>query len=263
VLRLIAGLAGLAASLLWMPGSNAALVTLVGSGDIGPTGGFKTLALAESLRPTAYFFLGDFDYSDAGGTFDWAPVQSKMPLRAIGNHDGPSDKGGPSSYQQQFGRTATWYSSDLNGVHFVVLDGNQPSNPKQVAWLNADLARSKATCKVALWHQPLRSSDSAHSNNNAVLPLWNASAKGGVDLVLNGHAHVYERFAPKDGMVQITSGLGGESRYGFQKTAQPGSMVRYNADFGVLQLTVGSNSIGYRFESVGKKVIDSGTVPCR
>ncbi|HEU0116508.1 MAG TPA: metallophosphoesterase, partial [Thermomicrobiales bacterium] len=125
---------------------------------------------------------------------------------------------------------AGYYSYDYGGWHIVVLNsnGSEPSgdacgwiacNGKspQGQWLKQDLAHDTAKCTLAYWHHP-RFSSGAHGDNPEVQPFWKKLAKAGVDVVLNGHSHDYERFAPmnakgkrnpKAGMREFVVGTGG------------------------------------------------------
>ena len=140
----------------------------------------------------------------------------------------------------------------------------------QEKWLRADLAATQAACTVALWHHP-RFNSGAHGNDTKVGPLWNALYDYGADLVLNGHDHIYERFAQQRpngtrdaayGIREIIIGTGGRPLYNFN-TIQPNSEARNNTVFGVLRLTLRSNSYDWRFVPVaGGTYTDSGTDSC-
>ena len=98
---------------------------------------------------------------------------------------------------------------------------------------------------MAIWHHPRFNSGTVHGNDAEVGPLWNALYDNGAELVIDGHEHVYERFAPQRpdgtadpafGIRQITVGTGGAGTYTFG-TTQPNSQVRA-APNGVLKLTL-------------------------
>lgn len=102
-------------------------------------------------------------------------------------------------------------------------------------------------------------------------PLWQALYDDGAELVLNGHAHVYERFAPQTptgaadaatGIRQITVGVGGKSLAGFG-TIAANSQVRDNQTYGVLKLTLQADGYTWQFVPVaGKTFTDSGSGAC-
>ena len=209
---------------------------LLAAGDIGrcdSTHDDATGALADRL-PGVIATLGDTAYEDGtteelndcfGGA--WGPVKSRIQFAIMGNHDVHTDNGAPlkaymGSATVRDGKT--WYSDDLGSWHVVVLDGNCgllgrkcDARSDQATWLRDDLAASSARCTVVLLHQPLFSSGS-HGPDRAVRPLWDAMYAGGVDLVLDGHDHDYERFGAQDpggtadasrGIVEIIAGTGG------------------------------------------------------
>ena len=109
---------------------------------------------------------------------------------------------------------------------------------------------------MAFWHHPRFNSGNTHGNNTSVGPLWDALYTYGADLILNGHEHVYERFAPQRptqatdsafGIRQFTVGTGGAGAYSFASTAQPNSQVRNSGANGVLKLTLRAGSYDWNF----------------
>ncbi|HYX44800.1 MAG TPA: metallophosphoesterase [Acidimicrobiales bacterium] len=141
----------------------------------------------------------------------------------------------------------------------------------QERWLRADLAASGAACTLAYWHHPRFSSGSTHGSDAAVAPLFETLYEAGADVVLAGHEHNYERFAPLDpsgevdaarGIRRFVVGTGGRSHYRFGSPIT-GSEVRNGNTFGVLVLTLEPG--GYRWEFVpeaGRTFTDSGRGTC-
>ena len=95
-------------------------------------------------------------------------------------------------------------------------------------WLRADLAQFRAPCTLAYWHHPLFTSGPNRNDPNdlATPPLWQALHDAGADVILNGHDHHYERFAPQDplgnrddegGIREFVVGTGGKSLYNFER----------------------------------------------
>jgi hypothetical protein len=232
------------------------------------------------------FTAGDNAYSNGSpteysGCFGPTWGRSKYRVRpAPGNHEyGTPDAAGYFSY---FGPVVGspgqgWYSYDLGAWHVIVLNSNCSAiggcaaGSAQERWLRADLAASAARCTVAIWHHPRFSSGSVHGNNSAVGGLWAALYDYGAELVVNGHEHFYERFAPQRpdgtadsafGIRQITAGTGGNSLYGFG-TSKPNSQVRNNSATGLLKLTLRADGYEFRFLPVaGKSFSDSGAGTC-
>jgi hypothetical protein len=191
-----------------------------------------------------------------------------------GNHD--YDYPGPSTYYSYFGSAAGpeglgFYSYDVAGWHVVSLNSQSSmrAGSAQYQWLEQDLSSNTATCTVAYFHYPLFSS-SLNGPTAAVRDLWRLLHDRGVDVVLNGHDHVYERFAPQDpdgradparGIRQFVVGTGGASLYGFgAPTAN--SEVRGSVH-GVLKLTLQASGYSWEFIPVaGQSFRDSGSGSC-
>ena len=279
----------------------AGAAVLIGAGDIATCPSpydEATAALVDSVARAdsaagvedAIFTLGDNVYpSGAKRYFDacWRPSWGDTSRRimrvirpAVGNHDLDFNLG--ADYYDLFGDKAGeagrgYYSYDLGAWHVIVLNSNCSAiggcaaGSAQERWLRADLAASAARCTVAIWHHPRFSSGSVHGNNSAVGGLWAALYDHGAELVVNGHEHFYERFAPQRpdgtadsafGIRQITAGTGGKSLYGFG-TSKPNSQVRNNSATGLLKLTLRADGYEFKFLPVaGKSFTDSGSGTC-
>ncbi len=235
----------------------------------------------------AFAALGDLQYSD-GTAADFRtaydPSYGRILDRTIpvaGNHEyGTRDAAG---YYGYFGARAGdpakgYFSRDLGSWHVVVLNtncgevGGCGSSSPQGAWLRADLAASDARCTVVLAHHPFRSSGQ-HGSTSAIAPLWRELYDGGADLVLVGHDHDYERFAPLDrsygatadgdGLRQFVVGTGGKGLRPFAGTVS-GSQVRQASSFGYLRLTLSDGSYRWDFQGLpGGSFDDTGTGTCR
>ena len=139
----------------------------------------------------------------------------------------------------------------------------------QVRWLREDLAASDARCTLALWHHP-RFSSGYHGNSGSVGAFWEALHDAGAELVLNGHEHDYERFAPQDPEAPpIRRAASPRSSRGpavatlkpFERTA-PNSLVRIADTYGVLELTLRTSGWSYRFLATDGRVLDQGDGTC-
>ena len=262
---------------------------LVGAGDIADCdapAAAETAKLIEGIAGNV-FTAGDNAYPDGtaeqfASCYDPTWGQFKARTRpAAGNHD--YETKGAAGYLGYFGSAATssdgqtWYSYDLGRWHVIVLDANctevevggcGPESP-QGQWLAADLAASKARCTVAIWHQP-RFSSGVHGNDLAVTPFWDALYAAGVDVVINGHDHDYERFKPQTptgatdlerGIREFVVGTGGEAlrTFGIEK---PNSDIRAAVDHGVLKLTLHPSGYDWSFVTVSGIFSDSGSATC-
>ena len=118
---------------------------------------------------------------------------------------------------------------------------------------------------MAVWHHPLQTSGGYYGNVDSrarALKLWRIANAGGVDLVLNGHDHIYERFAKRSDIQQFVVGTGGKNHYAIENVDE-GSRKRIGNRYGVLRLDLSSDArYGYAFVTVTGTVRDSGQVRC-
>lgn len=259
---------------------------LVGAGDIATcpgSGDEATADLVAAIEGTV-FTAGDNAYEN-GSPDDfrdcYGPSWGRFLDRtrpAAGNHDWVT--GGAAGYLGYFGSRAspngtTWYSYDLGAWHVVVLDSDCAKvdgcgpDSAQGRWLASDLATSHATCTLAVWHHP-RFSSGVHGSDRSVAPFWDALYAAGADLVINGHDHDYERFAPQDpaghedrarGMREFVVGTGGAELRTFP-VALPNSELRVSLTTGVIKLTLHRTSYDWSFIPTGTDFSDSGSAPC-
>jgi acid phosphatase type 7 len=260
---------------------------LVGAGDISRCSSSDdeaTAALVARLPEATVFTTGDNVYPD-GTAANYAecyePTWGAFKDRtrpAAGNHDYHTP--GAAAYFDYFGAAAGapgkgWYSYDLGSWHVVVLNSNcdevggcGPGSPQE-RWLRADLAAHPGDCTLAYWHHP-RFSSARHGNQPAVEPFWRALYEAGADVVLNGHDHSYEVFAPQDpagaadprGIREFVVGTGGARPYRFE-TVQANSVSRSSGTAGVLRLTLRPGSYDWQFLPVaGGTHTDAGSADC-
>ena len=143
---------------------------------------------------------------------------------------------------------------------------------EQEQWLRADLAAHRTSCTLAYWHHP-RYSSGHDGNSTFTQPLWEALDDAGAEIVLSGHSHDYERFAPLDrngnldeanGMRQFVVGTGGAFFTGGLGSREPHSLIAQNDTFGVLKLTLHPTSYEWQFvPEAGKTWTDTGAGLCR
>jgi hypothetical protein len=230
---------------------------------------------------TGVLTLGDNQY-EAGAlsaytTFydpTWGRAKATT-FPAPGNHEYVTS--GAAGYFGYYGTRAGpsgrgYYSFNLGTWHLISLNSEISMAPgsAQEQWLKNDLATSSATCTLAYWHRPLFSSGSGHGNNPDTKPLWDDLYTAGADVVLGGHDHDYERFAPQTpagvaaagGIREFVVGTGGRSHYAVG-TVKTNSQVRNNDTFGVLQLTLHNGSYDWKFlPEAGSSFTDSGSTAC-
>jgi len=282
-------------ALCWLSGTSTSQTTdpvLIGAGDIADalnmhlSDAIATAALIDAYPGATVFADGDLahsdgtdaDYTKAYGSI-WGRFRART-LPVAGNHDyGVQNAVGYYNYWGPAAGNPTqgWYSLDLGAWHVVVLNSNCgfvgcAAGGVQETWLRNDLATHTQACTLAMWHEPLYTSSTIAAPNTDVRPLWQALYDNNVDLVVNGHAHNYERFAPQDaignsdparGIIEIVSGTGGASHFPFNTAMAANSLIGNDATFGVLKLTLHSSSFDWQFlPVVGQTFADSGTQAC-
>jgi uncharacterized protein YjdB len=257
---------------------------VVGAGDIADCSRTSQEATAELLDviPGTVVTFGDMAYND--GTLTefmncYNPSWGRHKARtkpAPGNHEYNSSPG--TGYYQYFGATAGdptkgYYSYDLGAWHIVVINNyvNMSAGSPQEQWLRADLAAHPTVCTLAYWHEP-RFSSGGNGSSTAVQPIWQALYDYGADLVVNGHDHDYERFAPQtptgavdnvNGIKEFVVGTGGNSLYSWPGNPIANSELRSNINYGVIKLTLWPTSYDWEFVPVqGGPFSDKGSAPC-
>jgi hypothetical protein len=267
------------------------------NGGIGVPDNCHQLAVSNLIAGNGYsavLALGDNQYYCGG----LAAFQNSYQLSwgrfkaithpAVGNHEYLTSGGtgcdatnaGAAGYFNYFGSAAGqfgqgYYSFDVGSWHLIALNSNcgdaggcSASTP-QGKFLAADLAAHANQCTLAYWHIPLFSSGGRASSNSKSLftQLYNKNA----DVVLTGHDHIYERFAPQDpngvldaahGIREFVVGTGGANHTSLT-TIAANSEVQNAATFGVLKLTLHPGSYDWRFiPEAGSSFTDSGSASC-
>ena len=264
---------------------------LIGAGDICHSGdemanGYATAAVIEA-RPNDLVFTAGDNSNESGSDSDYAncvaPTWGVFKDRthpAAGNHDYDSSvTAAPyfAFYPQALGPAGLgWYSYDLaNDWHVIVLNGNCSyvggcgAGSEQELWLESDLAANAGKHLIAIWHQPLFSSGSKHGDDPDYLAFWQDLYAAHASIVINGHDHDYERFAPQtpngvadpSGIREFVVGTGGAQERDFGPI-DPNSEVHATGTYGVLELTLHADSYSWTFiPASGGNFNDSGTDP--
>jgi hypothetical protein len=282
--RLVASTAGLSPDTSSTFNVTAVTNVLVGAGDIadcGTSGDEATANLLDNIAGTV-FTAGDNAYNDgsaANYSQCYAPTWGRHKARtrpSPGNHDYRTS--GASGYFDYYGSAAGpaglgYYSYNLGNWHIISLNSNidMSAGSTQEQWLRADLAASTKPCTLAYWHHPRFASGSHHGSSTTPQPLWQALYDANAEIVISGHEHNYERFAPQTptgaanasrGIREFIVGTGGTDFYP-SGTAIANSQVRNTGTWGVLKLTLSSNGYSWQFIPVaGKTFTDSGSGTC-
>lgn len=255
----------------------------VGAGDIAicaKPAATQTAQLIEQI-PGTVFTTGDNAYPR--GTAEefkncYDPAWGRFKARTYptpGNHDYYSPNAEP--YYAYFGERAGtadkgYYSYDLGEWHIVALNSNieAQTGSAQEKWLKADLAAHPKACTLAYWHHPVFSSG-VHGNDPKMKDLWQTLYDAGADVVVNGHDHNYERFAPqtpqgqadpKRGIREFVVGTGGAELREMVIT-RANSEVRNTQTYGVVKFILHPQSYSWEFIPIqGQTFTDKGTQAC-
>jgi hypothetical protein len=275
------------------------LPTLAAAGDIvcapgsrDPCRHLQTLEVVESLDPDLVLPLGDNQYESGTANeyavmynLSWGRLRARS--RPVpGNHEyQDQDARGYYDYFNGAGaytgiagdRDKGYYSFDFADWHFVALNSNCHlirggcgRGGFQERWLREDLQRNQRPCTLAYAHHP-RFSSGINGSSAELAPLWQALYEFGADVVLAGHDHHYERFAPQRpdgtsdperGLREFVVGTGGRSITPF-RTILPNSETQDTTSFGVLVLRLGPGGYQWRFlATAGMPLADSGSGTC-
>ena len=234
-----------------VPGASA--VEIVAAGDIATSGpgDTRTSNLIIALDPRRVLTLGDNAYDR--GTYSqferlYDPTWGRFRGRtwpSPGNHDWETP--GAAGFERYFRTRAGRLHRHVAGAWLIVSMDSQVAVARQRARLRKVLRKDEHPCELLYWHKP-RYSSGEHGNSRRVEGWWEVAARSGVELVLNGHDHDYERFAIRRGIREIVVGTGGAPTRPFNRP-RPGSVKRLTGDsnWGVLDLTLKRDSYSGRF----------------
>jgi len=292
LLSLLGGLLALGCAPERPPGPASGKV-IVAAGDIADClseGDEETAKLVSAIDGATVLTLGDNAYPD-GAAEDfrncYEPTWGQFKERTrpiLGNHEYETQ--GASAYFDYFGEAAGdpdegYYSYDLGAWHIVALNSNCGvggeircgPDSAQTEWLKEELAANsdERQCTLAYMHHPRFSSGVKHGGTSTMEPLWEALYEAGAEVVLSGHEHNYERFAPQDpegradperGIREFVVGTGGKSNYPIVAPIA-NSEVHNDETYGVLKLTLHPHSYEWQFVPVeGESFTDSGSSRC-
>ena len=269
--------------------TTSSTVTVIAAGDIAecrwgsPRGAEATARVIETISGIV-LALGDLTYPNgAKAEYEncYEPTWGRFRYRTRptpGNHEYNSR--GARPYFAYWGPaagpdSAGFYSFDTGDWHLVALNSNILGTAlatKQEEWLKEDLNQHQGMCTLAYFHHP-RFSSGWHRDNPRLDSLWHLLYKSHVDVVLNGHEHDYERFAPLDpdghvdeqhGIRQFIVGTGGAQLIELFPGIHPNSQARESTSYGVLVLRLASRSYQWQFLSAPRGTsLDQGSASCR
>jgi hypothetical protein len=260
------------------PTSPGGSVTFVGAGDISSCDNNNDELTAQLLDgiPGTIFAVGDNAYesgtlSQFTNCYDPTWGRYKDRIKPVpGNHEYHTS--GASGYFQYFNNIPSYYVYNLGSWRIYALNSeiDVSASSEQVKWLQDDLAANPSQCVLAYWHKPRWSSGTHHGSDQTFQTLWQIFYNAGAEVVINGHEHNYERFAPMNaagqadplGLREFVVGTGGRDLYNFG-TLLPNSEVHDDTSFGVLKLTLRPTGYDWQFvPAAGSIFTDSGSTDC-
>ena len=177
----------------------------------------------------------------------------------LGNHDLPLQ----TNYENFNMNGKEYYRFKKGAVAFYSLNSNY-MDKKQVKWLEDELSRDTSEWKVCFFHHPPYSSAKKHGSDDqlreVVEPIF---VKYGVDVVLTGHDHVYERIKPQKGIYYFVSGAGGKLRTGDVSDTSPLTEKSYDRDLHFMLFEVAGDQMYFQAISRTGETIDSGVITRR
>jgi len=243
-----------------------------------------TSDLLVAAKYRAVLGLGDLQYENGAkekflASYDptWGRVKA-VTRPAPGNHE--YETPGAAGYYAYFGPVAGdprkgYYSFDVGSWHLVALNSNCSAvggcgrGSPQERWLRTDLAAHPARCTLAYWHHP-RFSSGSHGSDATYVAFWRALYDANADVVLVGHDHDYERFAPQTpsghldltrGIRELVVGTGGKSQRRFS-TVRRNSEVRDATTLGIVELTLGTSAYRWKYRPAAGSFTDGGAARC-
>jgi hypothetical protein len=247
-----------------------AVVWAVGDGADGSDVAKRLAERIDRGRVDRFLYLGDV-YED-GTEEDFAerydPVYGQLAeitLPTPGNHEWSNREEGYDPYWRRVrGRAQpTYYAEKVGGWELVSLNSEEDMDPgsKQHRWLEDRLEGARGTCRLGFWHRARFSAGTHHGDQDDVAPLWNA-LRGKATLVLAGHEHDSQRFKPRDGMVELVAGAGGDGKALYELEEDDRLAFGNDEDHAALRLELEPGAARFAFVTADGRELDSGQVRC-
>ncbi|MDX1414867.1 MAG: metallophosphoesterase [Candidatus Promineifilaceae bacterium] len=251
------------------PPNSPVTFAVIGDYGLSGQGTQDVAALVDSWDPDLVLTVGDNNYPDGAAHTMEANISAHYGrfiaadrfFPTLGNHDMTTENGKPYLEFFELPGNERYYDYVRGDLHFFALnsDWREPdgirSDSRQAQWLQEQLSNSTAVWQIVYLHVPPYVS---MADKEVPVLRWPFAAWG-ADLVLSGHAHLYERLQV-DGIPYVVNGLGGTAIYPFDETAAPGSQVRFNRDYGALLVVGDWERLELQFITREGVVVDSFVV---
>ncbi len=260
-----------------VPAATPRIVAAVGDGASGRESAAQVVDLIDAIDPDLLFYLGDvyeqgtftefMNWYDGQGTL-WGRFRS-ITNPVLGNHE--QIGGTPDGYEEYWGAPPRYYRVDVDGWTFLVLDVQRGSiGDQQLSWLTDELATSSA-CTIVFQHHPLLSVG-PHGFHPQAAELWTLMASFGVDAVIAGHDHNYQRWLPlnadqapdSQGPIQIVAGAGGHGVRPANRSDDRVATVMDDAvsAVGAVQLELNDRGMGLAYRDTSGRFVDFTARTC-
>jgi predicted phosphodiesterase len=265
----------------WTPktsGASPLNLVAVGDGAGGLEGATNVASLVSSMNPDLLFYLGDVYNQGTYGEFTnyYEPTLGALKDRTNpvpGNHEYGTS--GARGYMDYWNTNKHYYSFNSGGWHFIALDntrgyGQYTAGTAQFEWLRQDLqSNANTACTMVFFHHPHFGLASKGSSDPNLTELWSLMAGNGVDVVLSGHEHNYQRWKPLDangqeasnGIIEFVVGTGGHETMGFSLNDSRVAARASNVD-GALKFSLNAGGGSAQFFTTAGTVRDSTSFNC-
>jgi Bacterial Ig domain/Calcineurin-like phosphoesterase len=261
------------------------ILAVTGDGASGETYAGAVTNLIASWNPNMFLYVGDvYDKGTIPEFSNWYGDSTSFYGRfrsitnpAIGNHEYTS--GQPTGYFDYWDNVPHYYSYNVAGWHLVSIDstgeyGQVNPGSQQYNWLAQDLSANNAVCTIVYFHHPAFSVGPSDQSGDTTRMhhVWSLLSQYGVDIVLTGHDHDYQRWVPLNGngvpsstgMTEFVAGGGG---HGIQEFIRTDSRLAVGADtppsaFGALRMELNQFGAAYQYTNITGTVLDTGSVTC-
>lgn len=246
---------------------RSAEVWAVGDGANGKAPPRRLARQIARSRPDRFLYLGDVYEDGTREEFrrNYAPLYG--PLDDVtaptpGNHEwGNRDEGYDEYWRKARGSVRPYYSFRTGGWQILSLNSEIElgEGSAQLRWLRRAVRR-RGTCRIAFMHRAYLSAG-RHGDQPQLGALWRA-LRGRAAIVLGAHDHNMQQFKPRDGLVQLVSGAGGDGLYESNEN-DPRLVWDEDDEYGALQLRLRPGLARFRFVSLGGRTLNSGRAGCR
>ena len=259
-------------------GTPPITIAAVGDGAGSYPGNFQVSSMIVNQQPDLFLYLGDvYEHGTRTEYHNWYGLRDNLYGRlrditnpTVGNHEYLTP--GAAGYFFYWDNVPHMYSYNTAGWHFVSFDSNEAYNQvaptsAQYKWLESDLRANTLPCVLVYFHHP-RYSIGPQGDTARLAQVWSLLAQYGVDVVLTGHDHSYQRWTAVDGSGNpapqgITQFVVGNGGYGTQNFVRTDTRVAATSTaYGAFFADLAADHLDYRFLNLAGQALDSGTVAC-